>query len=282
MMDTTPPSRGREPITSDPRVSTFLASVRDEYLAPLPHDVASAHLRTILAAAAEAPAPARLSGRWAVRLRRIAAVGAVKVALTATAAAALTGTGLAATGQLPDAAQSAVAGIAQRVGITLPVPPVDTPGDREDADGNARPGIGRGGVPALIEDGDAEHVPGRAGDAPGHDRGDDGRPTTPATAGDDARPSTPASEHAEVADERPEAGSTAGRSADTPATERPAEAPPTAPQQQRPESAAGADSAPAPAGESAEDGGASDDAPAPAERPTPTERAGQRTGETSD
>lgn len=254
-MDTTPPSQPTvtPPASApslvsevDPATAAFLASVRDTYRTPLPSDVTSRHLRMILAEAAVSPARPALRDRWARRARRIAAVGAVKIALTATAAAAVTGTGLAATGSLPDSAQTVVAGIAERVGLTFPVPAADTPGDRTDADGDPAPGIGQGGVPGLLDsEADDSDLPGGAGDAPAFDRDADGRPITPSqdggeTAEDRRNAGNAGGEERgeERADERPAAPAeereTAGDTpaADAPPAERPApaEARPATPQ----------------------------------------------------
>lgn len=209
MMDTTPrpettpvTARLAEAFEVEPEVARFLADVRAGYRTELPSDVVSGHLRMILAEAAVSPAPPSLRDRWARRARRIAAVGAVKIALTATAAAAAAGTGLAATGSLPDAVQTAVANVAEHVGVTLPVPAAETPGDRE-VDGQDRPGIGEGGVPQLVED--EGELPGNTDEAPGLHRDEDGRPA-PATdrgaSGDDHR-SPRGHAGADQADDRP-------------------------------------------------------------------------------
>lgn len=212
----------------DPAVATFLAAVRDGYREPLTSDVTSRHLRMILAEAAISPAPPALRDRWARRVRRVAAVGAVKIALTATAAAAAAGTGLAATGSLPDAAQTAVAGIAQQVGLTLPVPAVDTPGDRS-VGGQDMPGIGEGGVPDLDDDAD---MPGKTADAPGLDRDADGVPAPARDRGvdrDDHRSDVGnaggdqrGSDRAEEVPAPAEAPASRDRADDTPAADRPA------------------------------------------------------------
>lgn len=239
----------------DPQVAAFLAEVRAEYRAPLPNDVATGHLRMILAEAAVAPTAPALRDRWARRARRIAAVGAVKIALTATAAAAATGTGLAATNNLPAPAQAVVADAAGLVGINFPAP--ETPGDASDG-----PGIGEGGVPALLDStGEDVVLPGRAGDAPGHDEDADGRPAAPerAPAADERGNAGGEVRGEDRADERPAppAPGDAARTDDTPAADRP-DAPATRP---APPAADGAD------GEAgAADAGAPGDTP-PAERP---------------
>jgi hypothetical protein len=257
-MDTNLPSASREPrqpLTSDPDVGRFLASVRDEYRTPLPREVTSAHLRVILAASAAAPEAPALRERLGRGARRVAAIGAVKIALTATAAAAATGTGLAATGNLPADVQTVVSTVADRVGISIPTAVVEGHGDRD-----GLPGIGRGGVPGLIDSGaGAEELPGNTGEAPGLDRGGDGVPVVaegaPGRSGEapGARPDDAGAR----AEDRP-GGATAGNSGDTPAAERPAPGEPAQPEQaeQRP-------AAPA-------DGGAEGEAeerPEPANRP---------------
>lgn len=239
----------------DPAVATFLAAVRDEYREPLPSDVTSRHLRMILAEAAVSPAPPALRDRWARHARRIAAIGAVKIALTATAAAAATGAGLAATGSLPDAAQTAVAGIAEQVGLTLPVPAADTPGSRTMND-QPMPGIGEGGVPSITEGSD---LPGNTSDAPGLDRGDDGLP----------EPATDRGAGAPADDERSDTGNTGGEERGTDRAEEapaPAEAPAS---QERTEDTPAADRPAAPA----EDAGA--EAPADPPADPPADEAGQ-------
>lgn len=214
-MDTSPPSATSSVAPSsaspdlDPAVATFLAEVRATYRGPLPHDVAASHMRMILAEAAIAPTSPTLGERWSRHARRVAAVGAVKIALTATAAAAATGTGLAATGTLPAPAQTAVAEAAELVGITLPTPALDVPAARSDDAGGPDGGIGEGGVPALIEDGDTADLPGRTDTAPGLHKDEDGRPVTPA----DDRPAAPA-------EERPQPD-TPAEAGDTPAADRP-------------------------------------------------------------
>lgn len=199
----------------EPEVATFLADVRAAYRQDLPHDVAASHMRMILAEAAIAPTAPALGERWSRYARRVAAIGAVKIALTATAAAAATGTGLAATGSLPAPAQTAVAEAAGLVGITLPTPALDVPAARSDVGvtdrGVGEGGIGEGGVPALIDDGDTADLPGATDTAPGLHK-EDGRPATPA----DDRPADPA-------DERPEPATpdTPAKADDTPAADRP-------------------------------------------------------------
>ncbi|MBW3659783.1 MAG: hypothetical protein KY457_14175 [Actinobacteria bacterium] len=248
----------------DPEVASFLAEVRAEYRAPLANDVATAHLRMILAEAAVAPTAPALGDRWARRARRIAAVGAVKIALTATAAAAATGTGLAATNNLPAPAQAVVADAAGLVGINFPTP--ETPGDPSDG-----PGVGEGGVPALLDStGEDVVLPGKAGDAPGHNK-DDGRPATPeqAPAADERGNAGGEVRGEDRADERPAppASGDAARTDDTPAADRP-DAPATRPAPPAAEGAGGE------AG--AAEAGAPGDTP-PAERP---EQAGNgRTAE---
>lgn len=228
-MDTTPrPPNVATPDTAqgrgmrsevEPDVAAFLAEVRDGYRTELPSDVASEHLRMILAEAAVAPAAPTLRDRGARYARRIAAVGAVKIALTATAAAAAAGTGLAATGSLPDQVQTAVADIAETVGLTLPVPADQTPGTRTDL-----PGIGEGGVPGLIDEAgvSGDDLPGNTDEAPGLHRGEDGLPD-PASdrgaSGDDHRgpvaPNAGGDERgAERADDRPAADDAPGQQAE--------------------------------------------------------------------
>ncbi|MBW3620735.1 MAG: hypothetical protein KY461_10860 [Actinobacteria bacterium] len=268
----TPPTASARSLVSeiDPTTAAFLATVRDTYRTPLPSDVTSSHLRMILAEAAVSPAQPALRD-WARRARRIAAVGAVKIALTATAAAAAAGTGLAATGSLPDAAQTVVAGIAEQVGLTFPVPAADTPGDRTDAEGDPQPGIGEGGLPGLLDSGaDEGDLPGEAGDAPAFERDADGRPITPAQDGretaEDRRNAGNASgtERGEDrADERPAAPAPASRpdtagdtSGDAPAADGSAEGTPADEQPEAP-----APEPAAPAGGAAPDEAGDDDAP---------------------
>ncbi len=90
----------------------------------VPEDVAARHLAAITALAAEhvhgaarPPAPT-----WRSRMRRVAGLTIVKVAVGAGVAAAATTGGLAAGGNLPDPVQGAVADGASWVGIDLPRP----------------------------------------------------------------------------------------------------------------------------------------------------------------
>ncbi len=203
-------------------VADILDGIRWEYRQAVPNDVAATHLRAILAASAEVGTSPTTRDRWARRLRRVSAIGALKLAAGATAAVAATGSGLAVTGNLPDPAQQVVSDVGARIGLDLPAPEHDTPGDREDG----QPGIGRGGVPGLIEDGG--DTPGRSGDAPGHTdddtRGRSGEAPGRTDDGEDApgrsgeAPGKPSEQGR--SDEAPGKPDDAGEPADTPAEDR--------------------------------------------------------------
>lgn len=169
----------RDRLGIDGDVAEFLDGVRLEYRRDVPNEVAARHLRAMLVASSEHPAP---DGRWRRRIRRASAIGAAKIALTAGVAAAATGGGLAATGNLPDQVQRVVADAAAQVGVTVPAP--RTPGDPDEGRG-----VGDGGVPAPEHSGTDEAVPpGRSGDAPGQQRDAEGTPGRPDHAGTGERP----------------------------------------------------------------------------------------------
>lgn len=110
-----------------------LRSLRDRVHEEPSPAVAERHLAAITAAAADAAhaaptTPARAdTSPWRARGRRVLGLTALKVAIGVTAAAAATGSGMAATGNLPDPVQRAVAEVADRVGIQLPFPADSTP-----------------------------------------------------------------------------------------------------------------------------------------------------------
>lgn len=195
----------------------------------VPEDVAARHLAAITALAAEhAHGAARpRASTWRSRMRRVAGLTIVKVAVGAGVAAATTG-GLAAGGNLPDRVQDAVAEGARWVGIELPRPssttapdtppqapdptpqgpdatseaPVVTPEDRPEqgpteapvpaTSGSADVGRGEGGPPrgdgADGPDGPPADLPPSAND--GAPPGNPGHPPSdsPPTADDDAGP----------------------------------------------------------------------------------------------
>lgn len=159
-----------------PEVAGVLDDVRAAYRRPVPNHVAAGHLRMMLAAAAETPPPSARE-RWALRARRAGAIGAVKIALTATAAAAATGSGLAAGGHLPDPVQQVVADTVARVGLSIPAPAASVvPRDA---------GAPGGDAPADAPRSDAPR-PGEADEAPGHQR-EPGEPADPDRPADEPR-----------------------------------------------------------------------------------------------
>lgn len=100
-----------------------------EDLGEVPADVARGHLDAITAQAVvhahTAPVPARRTGSTRVgrlRVRRLAGMTTVKIALGAGVAAAGTTGGLAATGNLPDPVQQVVSDGAGWIGIDVPAP----------------------------------------------------------------------------------------------------------------------------------------------------------------
>lgn len=116
--------RGGPIPAEDEQLAQALRELRTALLSTRPReDVAQDHLTAITAAATEAAheaptvAPVGRLHRWG---RRVAAAGAVKIATAATVAAAATGSGLAATGNLPQPVQDGIARAAQTVGIDLP------------------------------------------------------------------------------------------------------------------------------------------------------------------
>jgi hypothetical protein len=181
MSRSTRPDRRSDLREVDPDVAAFLDGVRTRYRQEVPNEVVAGHLRAILTLAMDTPDTRSARARWASRLRRVGALTTVKVAAGATVAVAAAGGGLAATGNLPPAVQQVVSDAGARVGVQIPgAAEVDTPGVRED-----QPGIGGGGVPALLEEEpvDLGEVPGRAEEAPGHNRDDEGVPLVPAPQG---------------------------------------------------------------------------------------------------
>lgn len=154
-------------------LAAYLSELRDSLPEAPPADVAAQHLAAITAAAAEAAHSAPVtscapsSRPWGARVRRLAGLTAVKVAIGATAAAAATGTGLAATGNLPDPVQQLVSDAADRIGIEIPAP-ADFP-------------------PTMLPDEASSTA--SPDEAPGHDDTDGERPTTPARPEGGAPPS---------------------------------------------------------------------------------------------
>ncbi|MBW3576656.1 MAG: hypothetical protein KY462_02735 [Actinobacteria bacterium] len=155
----------------------YLATLRRALVTSPPEDVAERHLAAITAAAQQAahrppaaPAPKRQALRgWT---RRVAAAGGLKLAASATAVLAATGGGLAATGNLPDPAQRAVAEVLDEVGLTVPKPPADrvpqTTGTEEPTGASDR-------GPSAPPSTPAPQAPGRRGEVP---RSDPQRPST--------------------------------------------------------------------------------------------------------
>lgn len=103
-----------------------------EELGEVPADVARTHIDaiTVLATTHAHRAPAPAAG-WRMRVRRVAGLTVVKVALGAGVAAAATTGGLAATGNLPDSVQQVVSDGARRVGIQIPQPSVPSSAEDE-------------------------------------------------------------------------------------------------------------------------------------------------------
>lgn len=197
-------------------------------------DVAERHLAAITAAAADAAhapsagsaAPARAP--WRARLRRLAGLTAVKVALGVGAAAAATGTGLATTGNLPDPAQRVVADVAERIGIDLPRPdasPATTPevAPRDEARPEDVPGRPDDTTPP-VQRGRASELPGRTPDDrrgrpdAADDRDAPGPPSDVEAPGRDRRTEAPG--HRRSDDEDAVGGSRLPDPADDHATER--------------------------------------------------------------
>lgn len=221
----------------DETLAATLRQLRSDVDQPVPNDIAAMHLRAILTASAAAPRSASTSRRWRRRVASVGGFSALKLAAGAMAAAAATGGGLAATGNLPDAAQRGVASVAERIGIDLPSPALDAPG-RPDLPGDARSDVGtengRDDEVRPTEPGRPES-PGRSADAPGQENKPDEPGARPEGRGEDQpgdaaderdRPDTPADDRRPTepgpgADETVERG----RSDDTPA-EKPADAEP--------------------------------------------------------
>jgi hypothetical protein len=129
-MDTDRPAEGDDDTTTDPEWAALVGVLRRTYLQDPAPEVAARHL----AAMAEATRPRRRRRRLVVAA---AAAGAVSLAGGATLAAA---------GELPAPLQTQVAGLAGRVHISLPSPPVNDPPEPEPAPG---PSPGKGGAPTT-------------------------------------------------------------------------------------------------------------------------------------
>lgn len=185
-------------VQADPALEAFLRDLSVHADGSVDPAVRTATLETMLATAAQTTTARTARPSWGRRTRRVLGLTSVKLALAAGVAAATTTGGLAATGSLPAPLQEVAHDVGRQLGIGVP----DAPGQQKQSDGDPDT-TGRDYAPGQQKksDGDPDttgrdhapgqqrdDAPGRSGDAPGQERGEDAPAVDePEGAGDEVR-----------------------------------------------------------------------------------------------